>query len=137
MIKRVLFSGHDLPLLPSVGVLILRLGFCGIMAANHGWMKLMSFSDMADNFPDPIGIGNSGSMALAVFAEFFCSIAVAAGFMTRLAIIPLLTTMCVAFFIIHGDDPFMKKELAAVFGIAFLSIALIGPGRFSVDSHLQ
>jgi len=45
--------------------------------------------------------------------------------------------MGVAFFIIHGADPFGEKELAAIYGIGYIAIALIGPGKFSVDRQLQ
>ena len=107
------------------------------MIAGHGWGKLMAFSDRADSFPDPLGIGNSASMGLAVLAEVVCAALVAVGFMTRVMVIPLIITMCVAFFIIHAADPFGQKELAAVYGIGYIAIALIGPGKFSVDRQLQ
>jgi putative oxidoreductase len=137
MIKQLLFSGPELPLLQSLGALVLRLSFGGFMIAGHGWGKLMAFSDRADSFPDPLGIGNSASMGLAVLAEVVCAALVAVGFMTRVMVIPLIITMCVAFFIIHGADPFGEKELAAVYGIGYIAIALIGPGKFSVDRQLQ
>ena len=137
MIKQILFSGPELPLMQSMGVLLMRLTFGGLMLSMHGWQKILNFSDRADSFPDPLGIGNSASMGLAVMAEFICSALVAVGFMTRIMVFPLIITMAVAFFIIHGDDPFQKKELAAVYGIAFIAIALIGPGKFSIDRQLQ
>lgn len=137
MIKGLLFSGTELPMLQSLGALVLRLSFGGIMLVNHGWGKMMTFSDRSDSFPDPLGIGNSASLGLAVMSEVLCSALVALGFMTRAAVIPLIVTMAVAFFIIHADDPFQKKELAAVYGLGFLAIALLGPGRFSIDQRLQ
>ncbi len=137
MIKQMLFSGPELPLLQSLGALVLRLAFGGFMIAGHGWSKMMAFSDRADSFPDPLGIGNSASMGLAVLAEVVCAALVAVGFMTRVVVIPLIITMCVAYFIIHVEDPFARKELAALYGIGFIAIALIGPGKFSVDRQLQ
>lgn len=137
MIKQFLFSGTELPLLQSIGALVMRLSFGSIMLTQHGWDKLMGFSDRSDSFPDPLGIGNSASMGLAVMAEVLCSGLVALGFMTRIAVVPLIVTMAVAFFIIHGDDPFQKKELAAAYGLVFIAIALIGPGKFSIDQRLQ
>ena len=137
MIKQMLFSGPELPLLQSLGALVLRLAFGGFMIAGHGWSKMMAFSDRADSFPDPLGIGNSASMGLAVLAEVVCAALVAVGFMTRVVVIPLIITMCVAYFIIHVEDPFARKELPALYGIGFIAIALIGPGKFSVDRQLQ
>jgi putative oxidoreductase len=137
MIKQMLFSGPDLPLLQSLGALVLRLSLGGFMIAAHGWSKMMAFSDRADSFPDPLGIGNSASLGLTVLAEVVCAALVAVGFMTRIVVIPLIITMCVAFFVIHVEDPFARKELAAVYGMGYLAIALIGPGRFSVDRQMQ
>jgi putative oxidoreductase len=42
--------------------------------------------------------------------------------------------MLVAAFIVHGDDPFQKKELALLFLTPFLALLLAGPGRFSLDA---
>lgn len=137
MFKSLLFSGQDLPLMQSLGMLFMRLAFGGLMLTMHGWGKFMNFSERAASFADPLGIGSSASLALAVMAEVLCSALLAVGFMTRIVAIPLITTMAVAFFIIHADDPFQRKELAMVYGIAFITIALIGPGRFSIDNRLQ
>ena len=57
-------------------------------------------------FADPLGLGGQLSLGLASFAEFFCAIAVAIGLLTRLASVPVIILFTVAFFIIHGDDPF-------------------------------
>jgi putative oxidoreductase len=137
MFKQILFSGQDLPLLQSLGALLLRLTFGGVMLTQHGWGKLMSFSERAETFADPLGIGSSASLTLAVGAEVLCAALVALGFMTRLMVVPLIITMAVAFFIVHGDDPFQRKELAMVFGIAYIAIGLIGPGRYSIDARLK
>ena len=72
-------------------------------------------------------------MSLVVFAEFFCSIALMVGFITRGAVIPLIITMFVAAFVIHGDDPFNKKELALLFLTAYSVILITGPGKYSLD----
>ena len=48
------------------------------------------------------------------------------GFKTRLATIPLMITMLVAAFYIHGADPFGKKQLSLIFFTLFLSILISG-----------
>ena len=116
----------------SLASLILRLGF-GLPMAMHGFSKLLSFTEHATSFPDPIGLGPVLSMALAIFAELFCSLMVAAGLLTRWAAIPVVFTMAVAFLKIHATDPWSNKELSVLFGVAFLAISLLGSGRFSLD----
>jgi putative oxidoreductase len=117
----------------DLGLLILRVGFGGLMLFAHGWGKLINFSNIAPNFPDPIGLGGNISLGLAVFTEFFCSIAIIAGVKTRLAVVPLALTMVVAAFIVHANDPFMKMEKAILYLIVMIVIFLTGPGRYSVD----
>lgn len=126
-------------LFTDIGLLILRLGFGFFMLAGHGWGKLSNFAERADSFADPIGLGSTVSLALAVFAEFFCSIAIMVGFLTRLALTQLIITMLVAAFIVHLDDPLFGrpgKELALVYLTAYLTLFLAGAGRFSVDGMI-
>ena len=106
------------------------------MLFSHGLVKLQSYSEKAQSFPDPLGVGSPLSMALAIFAEFFCSILLALGLFTRLAALNLAATMGVAAIIIHADDPFKEKELAVVYFFGFLAFILIGPGRFSLDRFI-
>lgn len=75
-------------------------------------------------------------MALVVFAEMFCSLAIILGFAVRLAAIPLIITMLVAAFIIHGDDPWQKKEFALLYLTPFLVLVFSGAGRYSLDMML-
>jgi len=119
------------------GLLILRLGVGLNMMLSHGWGKLLRLGDDPIQFADPYGIGQATSLVLAAFAEFFCSIAVVLGFMTRLAVVPLAITMLTALFIIHADDPWQRQEFALMFLIPYLTLFLAGPGRFSIDNLLR
>ena len=47
--------------------------------------------------------------------------------------IPMIFTMGVAFFVIHGNDPFAVKELAFVYLAIFALMYIAGPGKFSAD----
>ena len=122
----------------DIGLLVGRLSFGGMMAIAHGLPKLQKYGAAAEKFPDPLGVGSPLSMALAIFAELFCSILVMVGLGTRLAATQLIFTMGVAAFVIHGPDPLFasggpSKEFALVYLSGFLVLFLTGPGRFSVD----
>lgn len=134
MLARILDPGALSPS-ASFGLLLLRVVAGGTMAAGHGWGKLLAFSEKAGTFPDPLGIGNRLSMAGAVGAELFCSVLVVLGLGTRLAALPVAFTMTIAAFVIHAADPFGRKELAVVYLAVFLAIALVGPGRYSLDAR--
>jgi len=120
----------------DLGLLILRVFIGGFMMLQHGLPKLASFSKSFNSFSDPLGLGSEISYLFAVFAEFICSILVMIGFFTRFAVVPLIITMLVAAFIIHGADPWSKKEFALIYAIPFISLFLTGAGKYSVDSRL-
>lgn len=128
--KTIPTTGHT----TSLGLLVLRVWVGLFMAFAHGWIKLTSFGERADQFPDPLGVSSPVSMGLAVFAEFFCALALALGLATRAAVIPLIITMFVAAFVIHGLDPWAKKEFALLYAAPFVALLISGPGKYSLDS---
>ena len=117
----------------SVGLLILRLVSGGLMLYLHGWPKWTKFADKADSFPDPLGVGPPVSMGLTIFAELLCSALIVLGVFTRWAAFVLLFTMSVAAFVVHGDDPLRKQELALVYAAAYAMLVFCGAGRISID----
>lgn len=117
----------------SLGIVIMRLAFGLSIALCHGLPKLLDFGNKMHTFPDPIGVGSPVAFTLIVFAEFFCGLAVVIGLFTRFAAIPLVIGMAVAVFVVHGADPFAKKELAFLYLAAFGALIATGPGRFSAD----
>jgi putative oxidoreductase len=124
-------------MMSDVGLLLLRISVGGLMLVGHGWAKLSNFSAMSEKFADPLGVGPAMSLSLAVGAEVGCSLLLILGCATRLAAIPLAFTMFIAFFVIHGGDPFKVKELALLYMIAFITILFTGAGKYSVDGALQ
>ncbi len=117
----------------DLGLLITRVSLGLMMCINHGVPKLSKFGDEPVKFADPLGLGAMPSLVLAVGAEVLCALLIVIGLGTRLASAPLVITMLVAAFIVHGDDPFSKKEFALVYAIPFLTLMLTGPGKFSLD----
>jgi len=123
--------------LEAAGLLILRVGVGGGMLFGHGLGKLLDYGAKSELFPDPLGIGAPLSMALAIFAEALCAALVVAGACTRLAVVPLLMTMAVAFLLVHAGDPWSRKELAFMYFVPFATLLLTGPGPWSVDGLLR
>lgn len=123
-------------ILNDLGLLATRLLFGFAMVFQHGLGNLMGFSEYADKYPDPIGLGSKTSMVLMIFAEFFCAIAVSLGFLTKLALIPLIFGLSIAFFVYHAGQTFEQKELAYLYLSAFVVLMFLGAGRFSLDAFL-
>ena len=133
--KRLLHIGTDENLLDILSV-VLRVTIAAFMLT-HGLGKLnLLASGNEIQFADPFGMGATFSLVLAVFAEVVCSILIGFGLVTRFATIPLIATMLVATFIVHGDDPFAKKEFALLYLLVYLVIFVVGSRKFSLDALL-
>ncbi len=123
-------GGHNLALL------VLRIGF-GILMANHGYDKLVHFSEYQAQFMDFMGIGRPTCLALTIFAELFCSVLLVLGLFTRLACIPLIIVTLVIIFKANNADFFGKAEIAVLYFTAYLALLLTGAGRWSVDNMIS
>lgn len=121
----------------DIGLLVLRVGVGAFMLFAHGWGKLAGFGELAGKFPDPIGVGSTVSLVLAIFAEVLCALLVIVGLGTRFAAVPLLVTMLVAAFVVHADDPWSKQEFALLYAIPFLTLVFTGGGRYALDSLIR
>ena len=119
----------------NVAMLFLRLAF-GILMMNHGYQKLLHFADKQHTFMNFLGMGSTLSLALVIFAEFFCALFIILGLFTRLAAIPLIIATCVMVFKAHNGDVFGDGETAALYLTGYLVLLLVGPGRVSVDSMI-
>jgi putative oxidoreductase len=116
----------------NFAILLMRL-FFGILLMNHGYDKLIHYSEHHDKFMNFLGMGSTVSYTLVVFAEFFCSLFVVLGLFTRLACIPIVINMGVALIKAHEGKVFSEGEMSALFLGAFLTLLIIGPGKISVD----
>lgn len=119
----------------NFGALILRLATAGLLLP-HGYDKLIHFAQYKVKFMNFLGLGQTVSLGLLVFAELFCSLFVVLGLATRLAAIPPAIAMFVALWKGHKLDIFGEGEHAALFMFGFIVILIIGPGKASVDGAM-
>lgn len=132
MIYNFLFPTKPNATKVSLFLLATRIIF-GVLLMSHGLQKLSNFHELSTAFPDPLGVGSSVSLSLAIFGELICPLGFIAGLLYRLAMIPMIFTMSVAFFVIHANDVFAVKELAFVYLVVFILMYIAGPGKFSID----
>ena len=116
----------------STAMLVLRLGL-GILMMMHGYDKLVHFGAKQNTFMNFLGTGSTLTLALVVFAEFFCSVFIVLGLFTRLATIPLIITTCVIIFKVNHGHVFLDDETAPLYLTGYLVLLLVGPGKASVD----
>jgi len=122
----------------DLALLILRVFSGGLMLSVHGWPKWLELVGPDPiSFADPLGVGPTVSLALAVFAECLCALLVILGWMTRWATFPLLVTMVVAVFLVNFGSPLPDLELGLLYLAAFLTLMLTGAGRYSLDARFR
>ncbi|WP_430613504.1 DoxX family protein [Flavobacterium sp. JP2137] len=119
----------------NAAFLILRVGI-GALMLTHGLPKLALIGGDSVQFATVFGLSAEISLSLAVFAEVICSVLLIVGLGTRLATIPLITTMLIAVFYIHGDSPFAKKEIGIIYLLIYVVLLITGPGKYSLDQLL-
>lgn len=119
----------------NLSMLIMRLGF-GILMIPHGYDKLVHFAQYKKDFMNFLGLGSAMSLALVVFAEFFCSIFLVMGLFTRLVATVLMIELIVIVFEEHKGDVFETGEHGMLFLTGIIAIILLGAGRVSLDGIL-
>lgn len=119
----------------NIAMLIMRLGF-GILMIPHGYDKLVHFAQYKKDFMNFLGLGSTVSLALVVFAEFFCSVFLVMGLFTRLVAAVLLIELFVVVFEAHKGQVFGDGEHGMLFLTGIIAIILLGAGKVSLDGIL-
>jgi putative oxidoreductase len=142
----------------DLGLLILRLSGLGLAFA-HGLGKLTALAGGEQRFVE--GVARLGFPAPVAFAwaaaltEVVGGLLIAVGLATRVTAVLAAVVMAVAGFLRHHAleqivagvgltsiapevlERWGKPELALVYLLCFLAIALLGPGRLSLDHALR
>ncbi|MFB6247993.1 MAG: DoxX family protein [Salinibacter sp.] len=122
----------------DLGLLLLRAGFGLYLAFGHGLGKITGGPERWAGLGGTMEIFGLGFAPtfwgfMAAIAEFVGALLVAIGLLTRPAALLVTLNMSVAATahltgVIDGGP-----EMALLYGIVFLSLLFIGPGKYSVD----
>jgi putative oxidoreductase len=119
------------------GLLLLRASFGLYMAFGHGLGKITAPEKWAGlgGTMEIFGLGFAPTFwgFMAAFAEFVGALLVAAGLLTRPAALLLVLNMAVAATAHITGAIDGSPEMALLYGLVFLSLVLVGPGKYSVD----
>lgn len=131
MLKPIIFS--DKPAFTDWSHTLLRI-FFGLSLVNHGQDKLFNFSSYISDFPDPLGVGITLSLALVTFSEFFCGLLILFGLFTRVAAVFVVITFIVAVFIYQGAEPYQIKEIGVFYMVLGGYFLVSGAGKIAMDT---
>jgi len=121
----------------NFSMLLLRVLSGTFMLINHGYLKMMNFSEMQTRFYSFLGLGSRISLIMAIFAEVFCSLFIILGLFTRFAAVALVITMLVAIFGAGAAKPFLEMEQAFLYLGIFITLLFCGPGKLSIDGMIN
>lgn len=132
------YNNSNFSSIPKDIILLAVRVFVGFAMLSHGFPKLqMLLAGGKIEFFDFMGMGPQVSLILTVFAEFVCSILLILGLFTRVALGFLIFTMIIAGFVVHGADPFEKREMSLIYLSVYLLLMVIGAGKVSVDHMIE
>ena len=121
----------------AVGLLFLRVSSSALLLAVHGLPKLHDIAGELARIEDPFGFGPHFSLLVAIAAEVFCPPFLMLGLFTRVACLPVLAVLVVAMGVVHRGWSLAEGQFGWLLLICFISIALCGPGKFSLDAWLE
>lgn len=137
LMKKFLFNANATYF--NFGILFLRIVLGASFIYNHGfdkisdpsrWSKLGAQMEIMHIHFAPAFWG-----FMAAFAEFFGSVFLMLGLFTRISAFMLAFTMLVAFIAGHSSTDFNAYPFEMM--IVFITIMIIGPGKFSIDAQIS
>jgi putative oxidoreductase len=126
----------------DAGLLFLRVSVGLSLFMKHGYEKIFNFSQMAPVFSDPLHLGSTPSLIIAMISDSICSLLIVFGLGTRWAAAWSFATIFVGWafqhhFLFFGHLVADHGELSVLYIVAMGAIFIAGPGRFSVDALLK
>ena len=125
----------------DLGLLLLRAVIGSYLAFGHGWGKIAGGPEQWAGLGGTMEIFGLGFAPtfwgfMAAFAEFACALLVVVGFLTRPAALLVVINMAVAATAHITGAIDGGPEMALLYGFVFLSLILIGPGKYSIDEQV-
>jgi len=115
-------------------VLLFRILISGELIIVHGLKKIGVGIAQAEVVPNPLGLPEMLNQVFATGANIVCPLLIILGLFTRLAAIPIVAVTLTGYFVVHGNDSLLERDIPFMFSVAFLFIIAVGPGRYSIDN---
>lgn len=117
----------------SLALLFFRVALSLELMIVHGLKKIGIGVADAEQIPNPLQLPAAFNDSFAIAANLFFPIFILAGFLTRWATIPILAVTLTGFFVVHGNDSLLEKDVPYLYSIGYLFLLIAGAGQFSAD----
>ncbi len=118
----------------NAALLVFRVLLCLQMLRVHGLKK---YGEGGEVVPNPLGLPPKLNDAIADFSDIVAPVLVAFGFLTRLAILPILAVTLTGYFVVHRRSALSVRDVPFMYSLSYLYVFFVGAGSFSADFYLS
>ena len=102
----------------------------------HGLKKIGIGVAEAEQVPNPLHLPEGFNHLFAIAGNLVFPVFIMIGFLTRLAVWPVLAITLTGYFVLHWHDPLLVSDTPFIYSVVFLLIAVLGAGKYSIDYWL-
>jgi putative oxidoreductase len=125
----------------DLGLLLIRVITAGTLILKHGWQKAFEFHRMATSttrpVPDPLHIGVTTSLTIALISDFYCGWFVVLGLGTRFAAAfsfgSIAVVWATVYHFAYSNPKASQGEIIVLMLGVLAALVVAGPGRYSLD----
>ena len=103
----------------------------------HGMKKIGIGTTNAEVVPNPFHLPEDINQIMALAANLLFPFFIIIGWCTRWATLPILAVTLTGYFIVHGNDSLLMRDIPFMYSLSFLLIFCLGPGKYSIDKMFQ
>ena len=103
----------------------------------HGMKKIGIGTTIAEVVPNPFHLPEDINQIMALAANLLFPFFIIIGWCTRWATLPILAVTLTGYFIVHGNDSLLMRDIPFMYSLSFLLIFCLGPGKYSIDKMFQ
>lgn len=124
-------------ILTHVSLLVFRVLLSIELIVAHGLKKIGMGVSEAEQVPNPLHLPEAFNSLFADAANLVFPVFIIFGFLTRIAVLPILAVTLTGYFILHWNDALLVKDTPFMYSLCYLFLLFMGPGKYSIDHYFK